>query len=88
MFKPLLTTGQTYPSLASRPPTTAAPRVQRGNNLFFFFFMMGDGVNAAAGAERPDNFSEMTVISSPVAAYSVQRSRGSRGNPRDVRPQP
>ena len=38
----------------------------KGEELFFF--MMGDGVGAAAGAERPDVFSEMTAASPLVRA--------------------
>ena len=49
-----------YPGLALRPRT--APRA-RGKN---FFFMMDDAVSSAAGAERPDVFSEMTAAASRV----------------------
>lgn len=46
---------KTYPGLGLRPRTV--PRA-RGKNIFF---MMDDAVSSAAGAERPDVFSEMTA---------------------------
>jgi hypothetical protein len=51
---------KTYPGLALRPRT--APRA-RGKN---FFFHDGDAVSSAAGAERPDVFSEMMAAASRV----------------------
>jgi hypothetical protein len=39
---------------------TTAPRAGGGKNFFFFHDgMMYDGANAAAGAERPDSFSDI-----------------------------
>jgi hypothetical protein len=49
-------TGQLTQGLTCDPER----RLVQGEELFFF--MMGDGVSAAAGAERPDVFSEMTAL--------------------------
>jgi hypothetical protein len=35
----------------------------------FFFFMMGDAVSTAAGAERPDDLSEMTAAASGLRLW-------------------
>jgi hypothetical protein len=69
----LPTTGQIYTSLAYCDHSGASCR---GKN--FFFFMMDDGVNATAGAERADSFSEMAVTSvTPLQRRQTQR--GGRG---------
>ena len=45
-----------------------------------FFFMMDDGVNATAGAERADSFSEMAVTSvTPLQRRQTQRGGGGGG---------
>ena len=41
----------------------------KGEELFFF--MMGDAVSAAAGAERPDDLSEMTAAASGLRPQAL-----------------
>ena len=51
---------KTYPGLALQTRNGASCK---GKELFFF--MMDDAVSSAAGAERPDVFSDMTAFAAP-----------------------
>lgn len=60
MIKLILSTGR----LTQGWPCDPERRLVQGGRTFFF--MMGDAVSSAAGAERPDVFSEMTAAASRV----------------------